>query len=264
MNVPYFMEDRREAGRLVAKVDSRDWVARYVLPHLSGSEQVLEIGCGPGHLASAVARCGRKVSVTGVDLNSERFSSREGKSIPKNLHLVEGNAYSLPFDDESFDLIYCRFLLEYLAQPQVAIDEMLRVAKPGALILLQDLDGQLVQHWPADPEMERELRRVIDHLAKTGFDVFIGRKLFPFAQRAGLGDIHVSAESYHWITGRVTDTERKLWQLKLDIALEAATVALGSKASAVALKERFLNYLDREDSMTFSQVFTVTGRKPVR
>ena len=50
--------------------------------------------------------------------------------------------------------------------------------------------------------------------------------------------------------------------MKLDIALPTMEKALGSRDRAEWLKASFLDYLRRDDSLTYSVVFTVTGVKP--
>jgi hypothetical protein len=53
----------------------------------------------------------------------------------------------------------------------------------------------------------------------------------------------------------------RLWEAKLDIALPAVERVLDTRAAAAGLKERFLGYLQREDTLTYSVVFTVSGVK---
>ena len=78
---------------------------------------------------------------------------------------------------------------------------------------------------------------------------------------AGLTDLKVTAEAYHLIAGPIDAHNRALWGLKLEIALPAATAALGSREAAEHLKTRLLDYFDREDTLTYSTLFTVKGRK---
>src|SRR5262245_52189101 len=126
-------------------------------------------------------------------------------------------------------------------------------------LLLQDLDGQLLWHYPPDEELEEMLHRVLGGLLSSGFDPFVGRKLFSLAQTAGLTDIEIEAEAYHLIAGRIDDRNLGLWELKLDIALRAASQVLDGMGEATRLKGRLLEYLRREDTMTYSVLFTVSG-----
>jgi SAM-dependent methyltransferase len=255
---PYIMEDPREAARLAAKLDSQAWVATNIRPLVEPGMRLLDVGCGRGHLAAAVGTAHPDVQVVGVDVSPARF---EGQRMPANVGLRPGNARSLPFDAGSFDLVYCRFLLEYLPEPEHVVVEFARVVRAGGRVLLQDLDGQLVWHWPPDEHLERLLATLLLHLQKTGFDPHVGRKLFSFARGAGLEDIAVRVAGYHLYAGSILPADEALWETKLEIALPRIAEALGSRDEAAALKAAFLEYLRREDTLTHSVAFTVCGRK---
>jgi SAM-dependent methyltransferase len=259
----YFMEDSREAERLAAKVDPYAWVQRYLPEPLAPGSRVLDVGCGPGAITAELARRFPGAEITGVDISDARLAAaRKHCAGLTNADVRLGDAADLPFPAKSFDLVYCRFLLEYLAAPQDVVREIVRVCRPGGRVLLQDLDGQLLWHHPIDPALHENLERVLRMLARTGFDPFAGRKLFAWARAAGLHDIDVRAESYHLIAGRPTERDLGLWERKLDIALPVLEEALGSLTAACTLRDRFLSYLCDEDTLSYSVVFTVSGRAP--
>jgi hypothetical protein len=105
------------------------------------------------------------------------------------------------------------------------------------------------------------VERVVRALAATGFDPFVGRKLFSLAHRAGLKDIDVQVECYHLIAGEIEPAILKQWELKLEIAGPQLARLLGSESEAREQSRRFLEYLCRPDTLTYSTVFTVTGEK---
>jgi ubiquinone/menaquinone biosynthesis C-methylase UbiE len=255
------MEDPREAQRLSRKVDADRWVAQYLTPWLPWTRRILEVGCGPGGLAIAAGLSMPSAEVIGLDLNQERFSQTLG-GLPPNVKLQQAQAGHLPFPAETFDLVYSRFLLEYLPDRQGAVREMVRVCRPGGHIVLQDLDGQLLWHYPEDAKLQSGIAQVISGLEQLGFDPFVGRKLFSLLKFFGLMDIRVSAESYHLYAGTIDPFNLELWETKLDIVLPAAAKILGSEVEALALKRRFLEFLQRDDSLTYSVAFTVVGQKP--
>jgi SAM-dependent methyltransferase len=150
-------------------------------------------------------------------------------------------------------------LLEYLRAPEQAVREMARVCRPGGRVLLQDLDGQLLWHYPRDAELERQVTATLAVLARTGFDPFAGRKLYHHCYSTGLTQLSSHVEVYHHYAGAIDAENERLWDLKLDIALPAAAVALGSEREALALKTRFSSYLRRPDTFTYSNLVTVVG-----
>jgi SAM-dependent methyltransferase len=259
----YIMEDPREGSRLEQKVDPRTWVATYLQPHLFPGAQVLDVGCGPGTILGAVASTHRATRGTGVDLGPMRIrQAREKNAASQRLQFIQGDVRELQFESGTFDVVYSRMLLQYVADKEKAVAEMVRVCKPGGTVLMQDLDGQLVWHFPEDALMQQTVTRVLNSLRDSGFDPFVGRKLFWLARNAGLDNIRVQGEVYHLIAGPIDPAILKLWELKLAIGKPRMEEALGSGYEADEEIRRFLGYLRRPDTLTYSNVFTVAGEKP--
>ena len=260
----YIMEDPREAARLEAKVNPEAWVQTYLAHRVRPGAQVLSVGCGPGVILNAVSALHPSIQATGIDISADRIQEavQRNRTNPR-LQFLRGDAQAMQLPSNSFDFVYSRMLLQYLPEKARAVAEMVRVCRPGGTVFLQDLDGQLLWHYPEDPAMQRAVERVMTALAPTGFDPFVGRKLFWLANQAGLQKVEVKIESYHLIAGVVEPPILKQWQLKLDIAKSQMAKALGTKAEAEEQIRRFLEYLRRPDTLTYSVQFTVTGEKPV-
>jgi SAM-dependent methyltransferase len=259
----YIMEDPREAQRLLDKVDADVWVSKYLEPHLSGVKSLLSVGCGPGVFLRELAESHPEIDVVGVDLSASRISEAEKRlfGIP-NARACVGNALSLPFEANSFDLVFSRFLLEYLPDKPLAVQEMARVCRPGGELLLQDLDGQLVWHFPEDRELQSTTEKVLNYLGRTGFDPFVGRKLFSLCRGAKLADIQVQLDPYHLYAGSIDKIHFSQWQSKLDIATPQLKAALGSEKAARDYSSQFLEYLRSPETLTYSCLFTVIATKP--
>ena len=262
--IDYIMDDPREAARLEAKVDPRSWVEKYMAGHIEPGMEVLSVGDGPGVILGAICDLHPSVRGTGIDISPDRVNeaARKNRGNPR-ARFVCGDAYSLQFPAHSFDLVYCRMLLQYLQKKDRAIAEMVRVCRPGGTVLLQDLDGQLLWHYPEDAAVQGSVNKVVTALAATGFDPFVGRKLFWLARKAGLENVNVQVECYHLIAGTVDPGVLKQWELKLEIARPQTTRIFGSESEAGEHSRRFLDYLKRPDTLTYSTVFTVTGQKPL-
>jgi SAM-dependent methyltransferase len=202
------------------------------------------------------------IRATGVDISDERVHEAKQRNRENaQATFVRGDAQAMDFASNSFDLVYSRMLLEYLKDKEGAVQEMARVCKRGGVVLLQDLDGQLLWHYPEDPVVQATVEKVVRALAATGFDPFVGRKLFFFAHRAGLKNIDVQVECYHLIAGEIEPAILEQWELKLEIAGPQLARLLGSESEAREQSRRFLHYLRRPDTLTYSTVFTVTGEK---
>src|SRR5258707_3613871 len=258
------MEEPREAMRLELKVDPRAVVQKYLAGRMHGGGEILSVGCGPGVILRQVCGLNASIRATGLDISAERVQeAKERNRGNAQANFVRGDAQAMDFASNSFDLVYARMLMEYLKDKEGAVKEMARVCKPGGTVLLQDLDGQLLWHYPEDRSVQRTLEKVVAALATTGFDRFVGRKLVWLAQNAGLTNIAVQVECYHLIAGEADPEILKQWELKLEIARPQMSRVLGSESQAKEQSGAFLDFLRRPDTLTYSTVFTVTGEKPL-
>lgn len=104
-------------------------IFNWVLEHFPRTSSVLEIGCGTGHFSRWLDR-GRLATV-GLDLSTAMLArAQELNGVP----LVQGNAFCLPFADNTFDVTAFITTLEFLALPRKALTEALRVAWHGVVL----------------------------------------------------------------------------------------------------------------------------------
>jgi SAM-dependent methyltransferase len=140
-------EDRfaRTAQQVAAHQDARAAelavrVQSFVLPE--GNERAIDVGCGAGALALALAPLVREV--IGVDRVPELLELARERA-PANAQFVEGDATELSFDTASFDLAGTLRTLHHVRRPELVIAELARVARPGGRVLVID------QLAPIDP-----------------------------------------------------------------------------------------------------------------
>ena len=108
---------------------------------LHPNAEVLDLACGPGYLAIALAKLGR-FRLTGLDVSASflRIAAREANAANVPLSLQKGDAAAMPFADASFDAVMCRAAFKNFSQPARAIAEMYRVLRPSGFALIIDLD----------------------------------------------------------------------------------------------------------------------------
>jgi SAM-dependent methyltransferase len=114
-----------------------------------GTLDALDIGCGTGFLSLELATRGHHV--TGVDFAPAMLALARQKSTERNLAIrfEEADAERLPFAAASFDLAVSRHLLWTLPHPEAAIDEWIRVLRPGGRLVV--VDGQADSSAPSEP-----------------------------------------------------------------------------------------------------------------
>jgi SAM-dependent methyltransferase len=112
---------------------------------------------------------------------------------------VQGDAHQLELADASFDLVYCRYVLEHVADPRQVVAEMRRVVRPGGRVAVQENDISLSRLDPPCPRFEQVWSAFARHQQQLGGDPFIGRRLFRILRSAGFEDVELSVQSdIHW------------------------------------------------------------------
>ena len=98
--------------------------------------RVLDVACGTGNLAVIAARKGCRVA--GVDIASNLIAQARERAKAEGLSIdyQEGDAEALPCADESFDLAVSMFGVMFAPRAEKAAAELLRVVRPGGLIVL--------------------------------------------------------------------------------------------------------------------------------
>ena len=121
---------------------------------LQPEQEVLDAGCGPGRFATHLAQ--RTQWVIGVDA-AERMLERARRNASdfhlNNMTFQQANIRSLPFPDDSFDLVTCLDLLFMFEDPRPAMQELVRVCRPGGQIVLLNPSAQM-NPWSAQTYCE--------------------------------------------------------------------------------------------------------------
>lgn len=107
---------------------------------VTAADQVLDVACGPGILACALAR--QAATVTGLDLTPamlEQAALRQQQEGLSNLQWQSGDAQALPFADGQFSLCVTRYSFHHLLEPAAVLEEMCRVTRPGGRVLVADV-----------------------------------------------------------------------------------------------------------------------------
>lgn len=107
-------------------------LAEYILE--IAPESVLEVGCGNGRLFRTMKQKGLKGGYTGVEVAEYVIERNRDRHPEAQWHVAD--AYDLPVDGEERDLVCAEFVLEHLVFPCRALEEMMRVVRPGGHLVL--------------------------------------------------------------------------------------------------------------------------------
>jgi SAM-dependent methyltransferase len=147
----------------------------------------LDVGTGTGSDALALAS-GLGVEVVGVDVSRTMVDEARRRGL-REAHVARAEA--LPFADASFDGCWADRTFQHLAEPEIALAEMVRVAKPGGRVVVADPDYDTQVVDVADQQLARRvLSYRADHALRNGT---LAHRMGGLFVRAGLRDVSVEA-----------------------------------------------------------------------
>jgi ubiquinone/menaquinone biosynthesis C-methylase UbiE len=185
---------------------------------------VLEVGCGTGVLTRALAQLPAVASVIGVDVAPSLLErARQLASDLPAIESREGDARSLPFEDEAFDVVVFDSTLSHVPGPERALAEAFRVLRPGGILAAFDGDYATTTVALGDHD---PLQACVDAMVANNVqDRWLMRRLPELVRRAGFdaasfrshGYLETSGGEYMLtIVDRGIDVLRALGQLDGD------------------------------------------------
>ena len=141
---------------------------------------VLDIGSGPGHMVAEISPHVRPGgSVKGVDSAESAVTlARQRLTSFDNVEFVQGDAYRLPFENSSFDVVMSSQVFEYLDNVVAALSEIFRVLKPGGRVLMHGTEWGALLWRSSDAERMKRFMNIWDgHLADPHMPQTMAKKL---------------------------------------------------------------------------------------
>ena len=197
------MDTAREADEYDA-MDHGEANGRFVerLAELGARGRMLDIGCGPGHMALMVCARVPGARVVGVDLARTMLGyacrHRDASEHGPRVALARTDAKRLPFADGAFDAVFSNTILHHIPDPLPFLREARRVLRPGGALLVRDLfrpptperaDELTALHAAGATPYQRDLLR-----ASLGAS-FTHAELAALAAAAGLADAELVVDS---------------------------------------------------------------------
>ena len=104
--------------------------------------RVADLGCGVGMATGLLSELvGPKGHVVGVDFSGAQIAhARQRLAHLSNVSFIEASASDTGLPRESFDLVYCRFLLIHVTEPEQVLAEMHNLLKPNGILVIEDGD----------------------------------------------------------------------------------------------------------------------------
>ncbi len=220
---------------------------------------VIDCACGSGLVTLELAKYVYPGQVLGVDISKDLLIQAEKnkeKSGIENVSFTEGNIYDLNNGVDKFDLAYARFLFQHLEHSEKALENILKVLKPGGILCSVDVDDGFLMLSVAEEEFRKFSSNAAEGQEKNGGDRYVGHKLGKYYYDTGFRNIHTGIQ--------VVTSD--------DIGLENfLDITTGFKLEQIPGedKQKNLDYLEKiYDTVSLPYawggigVFVVTGEKP--
>ena len=127
--------------------------------------RALDVGCGPGALAAALAGRLGPANVSAAD-PSQPFAEACRARLP-GVEVVVASAESLPFGDDAFDLALSQLVVNFMLDAEAGVREMARVTRPGGVVAacVWDYAGEMTllrAFWDAAREVDPQRAAAAD------------------------------------------------------------------------------------------------------
>ena len=225
---------------------------------------VVDLGCGVGLTTQLLAELvGPTGEVIGVDYSAAQVEQARAL-LPaglSNVRFVEASATDTGLRRESFDVVYCRFLLIHLQDPQAALFEMHELLKPGGIMAVED--GDLTSATSEPRSKLEEFSNLFGALGpKWGVDYTLGRRLFHLVLNAKFSQVEITFNQPVFAKGE----NKRL--LELSVAEAGASFVSAGLVSQEQLQETVAEMRRLGDDETVLAVMPrmsqVSARKPPR
>jgi SAM-dependent methyltransferase len=184
----------RESERLADQAQTLTDLLHHDTRYPAGS-RVLEAGCGIGAQTVILARNSPGAIITSVDISEDSLKRAEKTILQEgitNVTFQQGDIFRLPFGKGTFDHIFVCFVLEHLAEPQRALEQLRPLLKDGGTLTVIEGDHGSAYFHPENEDAHRAVQCLVELQRKMGGNALIGRQLYPLVAGAGYADVQVS------------------------------------------------------------------------
>lgn len=221
----------------------------------------LDAGCGIGAVSLRLARrVGAGGHVVGIDLDEPALAVARREAERRQLPAVFRAESVMGLQDEGiYDFIYSRFLLTHLPEPQRALERLVRAARPGGVVAVEDIE--FVGHFshPACPAFDRYVSLYQQVVRSRGGDPNIGPRLAEMFLHAGLKEVRLSVAQPAFRRG----SGKRMAQVTLEHIREAVMAGRLATSEEIDAAVRGLDEFANNPRTTLSlpRIFQVWGRR---
>ena len=173
--------------------------------------RALDAGCGPGHVtAELVRRVGSGGEVVALDESPrwiELVGARATADGWRNVAVTAGRIQDVELEPGSFDVVFLRWVLSFLPDPDAVLARLAAALKPGGVVAVMDYNHEGVSVFPESEGFRAAIRACRAAYAARGGDAFLMGRISTLFRGAGLEPFHLEP---HLIAGG-PDSDAARW-----------------------------------------------------
>jgi len=179
--------------RLLARLCRQPTLALLERAGLKEGDRCLDVGCGSGDVTLDIARrVGPKGHAIGIDFDEDIVRLAREDALGHGVQNVEFRHHRAEdLDETGYDVVYARFLLTHLREPQHTLRAMVNAVRPGGVVVVEDPEFSTTFCVPPDAAFERLVRWTCETMRRRGFDPDIGPRLPGLFGAAGLAEVAI-------------------------------------------------------------------------
>lgn len=231
---------------------------QFLLPYVKPGARLLDCGCGPGTITTGFAKRTAPGEVVGIDFDRsqvDRATSLAAEAGVGNVQFCCADVNQLPFEDESFDVVYMHTILEHLDDPMKAINEARRVLRKGGVLGARHSDSGTWIFWPGDQDVIDAWSLYAHYAAEaTSSNLWFGRTQDSLLKKAGFSSVSTSSSGLN-ATRAVQQAIGKAMQKRLlgsDIERWALQSYRASREDLLRMSTAFGEFFENPESNAYA------------